>query len=102
MGALVITTCLVAAYGILQQVVGPETLVGWGYSFESQIRIAYGHLRSFGTLDEGFGYALLLAFGIAAVFFWVRRGPLAWGALPILLLGLGARMSAPRSCSSSA
>ena len=53
MAALVITTCLVAAYGILQQIVGPETLASWGYSFESQIRIAYGHLRSFGTLDRG-------------------------------------------------
>jgi hypothetical protein len=90
LGALVITCCLVAAYGLFQQVVGKYTLVGWGYSFESQVRsLASGRLRSFGTLDDPFAYAALLSFGLAAIFFWLRRGPLAWGAALLLLAGLG-------------
>jgi O-antigen ligase len=91
LGALAITACLVAAYGIVQQIVGKYALVyNWGYSFESQVRLlANGQLRSFGTLDDPFAYAALLLFGIAAVFFWLRRGPLAWGAALLLLLGLG-------------
>jgi O-antigen ligase len=88
LGALVITACFVAAYGILQQLVGQYRLVGWGYSFGDQVRTYEGHLRSFGTLDEPFGYAAFLLFGLAAVFFWLRRGPLTWGAAALILLGL--------------
>ena len=92
MGALVVICCVVAAYGIVQQLVGEWTLVGWGYSFSEQVRTAYGHLRSFGTLDEPFDYAGVLSLGVAAVFFWLRRGPLAWAAGSLILLGLGASL----------
>jgi len=92
MWALVGICCFVAAYGLFQQLVGEWTLVGWGYSFSEQVRTAYGHLRSFGTLDEPFDYAGLLAFGAAAVFLWLRRGPAAWGAGSLILLGLGASL----------
>ena len=90
LGALIITGCLVAAYGIGQQVVGKYTLVELGYSFDQQVRsLPSGQLRSFGTLDDPFAYAAFLSFGLAGVFFSLRRGPLAWGAALVLLLGLG-------------
>ena len=38
LGALIGTACLVAGYGIVQQIVGKYTLVDWGYSFEDQVR----------------------------------------------------------------
>ncbi len=90
LGALILSCCAVAAYGVLQQAVGPFTLVDWGYSFESQVRtLAGGQLRSFGTLDDPFAYAALLLFGIAALAFWRRPGPLALAAGALLLVGLG-------------
>lgn len=90
MAALIATCCLVAAYGLLQQSVGKYALVEWGYSFESQVRsLASGQLRSFGTLDDPFAYAALLTFGFAAVIFWLRRGPMAWAAAGLILVGLG-------------
>jgi O-antigen ligase len=83
--SLIVTSCLVAAYGIVQQAVGRWTLVAWGYSFNSQVRTFNGHLRSFGTLDDPFIYAAFLLFGLAACLFAVRRL-----ALPaVLLLGAG-------------
>jgi O-antigen ligase len=90
LGALVVTACLVAMYGIIQQAVGGDTLFAWGYQFGEHIRtLPGGQLRSFGTLDDPFAYAALLLFGIAAIFFWLRHGPLAWGAAFLILLGLG-------------
>jgi hypothetical protein len=90
MGALVLTACIVAAYGIFQQAVGGFTLVSWGYSFEEQVTsLGGGQLRSFGTLDDPFAYAALLLFGVAGVVFWMRGGPLAWTAGLLILLGLG-------------
>jgi hypothetical protein len=91
-GALVVTCCLVAAYGILQQLVGPARLVGWGYSYNQQVRIAYGHLRSFGTLDDPFDYAQLLSLGVAGVIFSMRRKPLAWVPGMLIMAGLAASL----------
>jgi hypothetical protein len=91
-GALVFTACFVAAYGLLQQVVGGGTLVAWGYSFEGQVRTAYGQLRSFGTLDQPFDYAAVLSLGLAAIVLSTRRGPLVWSALLLVLLGLAASL----------
>jgi len=91
---LIGTGCLVAAYGIVQQLVGKWALVGWGYSFEAQVRsLGNGQLRSFGTLDDPFAYAAFLLFALAGVFFWLRRGPIAWGAGTLILLGLAASFS---------
>ncbi len=88
MGALIISCSIAAAYGILQQMVGPYKLVSWGYEWNTQVRFAYGHLRSIGTADVPFDYAGLLALGVAAVFFWLRRGALAWGASLLMLGGM--------------
>ena len=89
LGALVLTCCLVAAYGLYQQVVGKYTLVEWGYSFESQVRsLEGGQFRSFGTLDDPFAYAALLCFGLAALTFWFRRGFRVWAASALITVGL--------------
>ena len=89
LATLIGTGCLVAAYGIFQQLVGKWTLVEWGYSFEAQVRsLGNGQLRSFGTLDDPFAYAAFLLFALAAVFFWLRKGPIAWGAGTLILIGL--------------
>ncbi len=88
--SLVATACFVAGYGLVQQAVGKWTLVGWGYSFSDQVRSYNGHLRSFGTLDDPFGYAAFLLFGVAAVLFWMRRGLLAWACGLLLVFGLTA------------
>lgn len=88
LGALVLTACVVAAYGLFQQVVGKYTLVDWGYSFDSQVRSLYGgQLRSFGTLDDPFTYASTLLLGFIGVLFWLRGGPLAWAAGFLILAG---------------
>src|SRR4051812_13004945 len=64
--SLSFTCCGVAAYGLLQQALGPWHLYDWGYSFTQQLRVLpNGTLRSFGTLDEPFAYAAFLLFGIA-------------------------------------
>jgi hypothetical protein len=88
LGALVLTACVAAAYGLLQQVVGKYTLVSWGYAFNEQVRTFDGRLRSFATFDDPFAYAAYLLFGIAAVMFWLRRGALAGAAAGLMLVGL--------------
>lgn len=89
MVALIAVCCAIALYGGYQQAVGKFALVEWGYSFESQVRsLPSGQLRSFGTLDDPFTYAALLTFGLAAVLFWLRRGPVAWAAALLLATGI--------------
>lgn len=92
LGALVAVGCIDALYGLLQQAVGQWTLVSWGYSFKLQVRTINGMLRSFGTFDDPFEYAIFLLFALAAVLFWIRRGLVAWVAGGVLLLGLGASL----------
>jgi O-antigen ligase len=86
--SLIATACVLAGYGLIQQAVGPWTLAGWGYSFGEQLRTYNGHLRSFSTLDDPFAYAALLLFGLAAVFFWMRRGFLATLVAALIVGGL--------------
>ncbi|HEX6702186.1 MAG TPA: hypothetical protein VF101_15770 [Gaiellaceae bacterium] len=86
--SLVATACFEATYGLFQQVVGPWWLRGWGYSFAHQLRTYNGHLRSFGTFDETFAYTAFLLFGLVAVIFWMRRGPLAAACGTLLTAGI--------------
>lgn len=86
--SLVATATVVAAFGILQQAIGPARLVSFGYSYDQHVRTIEGHLRSFGTLDEPFAYAAFLMFGLAAVLMWMRRGPLAVSAGTVIATGL--------------
>ena len=86
--SLIATACATAVYGLVQQLVGPWTLVGWGYSFSAQVRSYNGHLRSFSTFDDAFAYAAFLLFGLASVWFWMRRGLLAGACALLLACGL--------------
>jgi O-antigen ligase/polysaccharide polymerase Wzy-like membrane protein len=95
MGSLVATASAVAGIGILQQLVGGTRLVELGYVWDLHVRTIGGHLRSFGTLDDPFGYAAFLLFGLCAVLMWMRRGRLAYAAGTLLAAGLA--LSAVRS-----
>ena len=87
--ALVWTSCGVAAYGLLQQIIGGAQLVAWGYSYEAQVRTVAGHLRSFGTLDSSFEYVTLLSLALAVVLMGGRdRSRLRVGIAVLLALGL--------------
>ena len=88
--SLIVTTCLVALYGLYQQWVGEWGLIGMGYEFDTNVRTINGHLRSFGTLDDPFAYAAFLLFGIAAVVFFRARRAVVVFVLPLLLAGLAA------------
>lgn len=90
MATLIAMCVVVATYGLAQQLIGKYALVDLGYSFEEQVRsLASGQLRSFGTLDDPFAYAALLAFGLTAVMFWRRLGALRWAAGALIAVGLG-------------
>lgn len=86
--SLVASACVVASYGILQQVVGSARLVTYGYSYDEQLRTIGSYLRSFGTLDDPFAYATFLLLGLATVLFWMRRGPVAVGCAVLISLGI--------------
>jgi uncharacterized membrane protein YhaH (DUF805 family) len=89
--SLAATCCAVAAYGLVQQVLGPWRLYAWGYSFTQQLRVLpNGTLRSFGTLDEPFAYAAFLLFGIAVCLLWMRPGSTRWVVFLVVSLGLAA------------
>lgn len=86
--SLVATTTAVALYGIAQQLIGASGLVALGYTWDVQIQVIGNRLRSFGTLDDPFLYAAFLLFGLSAVLFWMRRGPLALFVGATLVVGV--------------
>lgn len=86
--SLVVVGCLVAFYGLVQQELGGARLQALGYSYNVQLRTIGPRLRSFGTLDDPFAYAAFLMFSLAAAYFWMRRGALAWGGGALLLIGV--------------
>ncbi|MDQ6745236.1 MAG: O-antigen ligase family protein [Actinomycetota bacterium] len=87
---LIGAACVVALYGLLQQVLGPQRLVSLGYAYGAQVRTIGASLRSFGTFDDPFSFAAFLLLAIGAVLFWLRRGPIAWATGLLLLAGLAA------------
>ena len=98
--SLVVTGCIVAAYGLFQQVVGDHWLADHGYSYEQQLRRIGRQLRSFGTLDDSFAYAAFLFLALVAVLFWMRR---SWLSLSCgLLIALGIAASVVRTASAVA
>jgi putative inorganic carbon (hco3(-)) transporter len=92
-GSLVATATFVALVGLGQQVAGPARLVALGYDYNDHVRTINGHLRSFGTFDEPFAYAAFLLFGLAAVLFGLRRGPLAYATGAVLAAGLATSLA---------
>jgi hypothetical protein len=91
--SLVATATFVAAVGLAQQVAGAARLVALGYDYNAHVRTINGHLRSFGTFDEPFAYAAFLLFGLAAVLFGLRRGPVAYAAGAVLAAGLATSLA---------
>jgi len=87
-GALIVAAFVAALVGLLQQVVGAPRLISLGYSYEAQVRTIGGRLRSFGTFDQPFDYATVLAFGLAGVLLWTRRGLAATVAGVAIAAGL--------------
>jgi hypothetical protein len=87
--SLIATGCVVSLYGLLQQALGENELISLGYSYSAQVRTIGSFLRSFGTFDDPFAYAAFVLFALAAVFFWLRRGWIAWATAGLMLLGLG-------------
>jgi polysaccharide biosynthesis protein PslJ len=88
LAGFVVAGLINALYGLLQQALGPATLVSLGYSYNDQVRTIGAYLRSFGTVDDPFSYAALLYFSVASAYFLLRRGWLLWVIETVLLLGL--------------
>jgi O-antigen ligase len=86
--SLIVTVCVAALIGLIQQQMGAGRLVSLGYSYNSQLRTIGGHLRSFGPFDEPFDYAAMLAFGLAGVLLWTRRLTVAALLGPVIAAGL--------------
>jgi hypothetical protein len=86
--ALIAAALVAATVGLLQQVVGTPRLISLGYSYNAQVRTISGHLRSFGTFDQPFDYATVLAFGLAGVLLWARRGAATTMAGVVIVAGL--------------
>ena len=90
-----IAALIAAAYGealigLLEQQLGSAKLVSLGYEYGKQLRTIGGRLRSFGSFDEPFDYAAMMAFGLAGALFWMKRG---FAALAAIVIGLGLTVS---------
>ena len=84
-----ITAAVVAtAFGCVQQVLGVHWLVASGYTYGKQVRQIGPYLRSFGTLDEPFSYAVLLLLALAVVLLRGRLRPSGYALVAFLSLGL--------------
>jgi hypothetical protein len=86
--SLILTGCAVALYGIAQQILGVDRLLGLGYVYGDQVRQIGTLLRSFGTLDESFGYASFLSLALAATVMWMPRSWTRSAALLVISGGL--------------
>ncbi|HEY5660894.1 MAG TPA: O-antigen ligase family protein [Gaiellaceae bacterium] len=86
--SLILTAAGVAFTGLLQQALGPARLVGYGYSYDLQVRTISGHFRSFGTLDDPFAYAAFVLLGVAALILTRKRDAFALAIGGLLLLGI--------------
>jgi hypothetical protein len=85
---VIVGSFIAALYGLAQQMLGGGWLVAHGYAYGVQVRTIGSHLRSFGTLDQAFDYAAVLAFGLSGVLLWAKRGVLASTAGTVIAAGL--------------
>lgn len=90
LAALIATAYGEALIGLFQQQLGGPKLVTYGFEYGKQVRTIGGHLRSFGTFDEPFDYAAMMAFGLAGALFWMKRG---FAALAMAVIGIGLAVS---------
>ena len=87
-GSLAVTAGVAALYGIYQQLIGGDALVGLGYEYDSQVRTIGGRLRSFGTFDEPFAYAAFLLYALAAALFWFKQRAFVVAFTTLVVVGL--------------
>jgi hypothetical protein len=57
---LMVTGAITAAFGLIQQALGPATLNSWGYKYQTNIRFSGSFLRSFSTFIQPFPFAFFL------------------------------------------
>jgi hypothetical protein len=86
--SLVSAAVVATGVGCVQQLLGVQWLIVNGYKYGKQVREIGGHLRSFGTLDEPFSYAVLLLLALAVVLLRGRLGPFGYTLVAILSVGL--------------
>jgi len=89
-GALLSVALFNALLGLAQQGVGVQRLVHqFGYQFGNEVRTtAGGQFRSFGTLEDPFNYAALLALALVCALLDLRRRGLAIGIAVVLVIGI--------------
>lgn len=91
---LMLDAVLTALFGIAQQTIGHERLVGWGYAYNENVRFTGKFLRSFSTFATPFNFAFFLTFVILVALpycledFRRPRNIAFMCALPIVGLGL--------------
>jgi hypothetical protein len=89
LGALLGVALLNAVLGIAQQGVGMQQLVHqFGYQFGEQVRTTGGQFRSFGTLEDPFNYAALLALALVCAALDLSRRRLALALTAVLIVGI--------------
>jgi O-antigen ligase/polysaccharide polymerase Wzy-like membrane protein len=98
LAALIATAYGEALIGLFEQQLGSGKLVDLGFEYGRQIRTIGGNLRSFGSFDEPFDYAAMMAFGLAGALFWMKRG---FAALAAIVIGLGLAVSLVRGAAFS-
>jgi O-antigen ligase len=83
-----------AVYGVVQQFLGTDRLINLGYQYGLEIRSTGDMLRSFGTFNQPFGYALflmltiLIGLAVALADPRRRRSQVFFWLLPFLLVGM--------------
>lgn len=83
-----------ATYGVMQQVIGENGLVDLGYRYGQEVRSAGSVLRSFGTFNQPFPYALYLMMTILVVLAVTladprrQRSRVFFWCLPLLIAGM--------------
>jgi hypothetical protein len=88
MRSLVAAAVVATAVGSVQQVLGVQWLIENGYKYGKQVRQVGPHLRSFGTLDEPFSYAVLLLLALAVVLLRGRLRPWSYSLAALFCVGL--------------
>jgi hypothetical protein len=86
--SLLLTAAAMALVGIVQQALGVQRLVQYGYTYGTNVRQIGSHLRSFGTLDDPFVYASFLLLALAVLAAAPRLLARHWVLLGILSVGL--------------
>lgn len=86
--SLLLTGCVVATYGLFQQVLGRGRLQELGYTYGEQVETIGSALRSFGTLDDSFAYAVFLLLSLVTAIFWMRRSLLSWACGLLIAAGI--------------